>query len=238
MLALITLDLDDTLWDNRQTLAEAEQAACARLRPEWPAVAERFGVEELRALRLGLTRDMPELAHRVSWLRREAVRRAAQAAGLPAAEAERCSEAAFAAFAEARSRVRPFPQAMAVLARLRRHCRVAALTNGNVDLARAGLAEAFDFALHAEDPEVDAAKPHPRMFERALALAGCSAAQALHIGDHPRCDVLGARGAAFHTLWYNHSGQPWPEAEFHPDASFSDWGEALALIRARWLPAL
>lgn len=41
--------------------------------------------------------------------------------------------------------------------------------------------------------EVGAAKPHARMFEAALAAAGCQPEQALHIGDDPRCDIGGAQ---------------------------------------------
>jgi len=41
--------------------------------------------------------------------------------------------------------------------------------------------------------EVGASKPHPRMFQAALAAATCSPEDCVHIGDDLRCDGLGAR---------------------------------------------
>lgn len=46
--------------------------------------------------------------------------------------------------------------------------------------------------------EVGAAKPHPRMFETALAAAGCASECCLHIGDDLKCDVEGADNAGIH----------------------------------------
>ncbi len=48
--------------------------------------------------------------------------------------------------------------------------------------------------------EVGAAKPHPRMFEAALAAAGCQPGQALHIGDDARCDLGGAQSCGIHAF--------------------------------------
>lgn len=45
-----------------------------------------------------------------------------------------------------------------------------------------------------------AAKPDVRIFEAALALAGCRAAEALHVGDSPANDVEGARAAGIQSL--------------------------------------
>ncbi|MFN0078653.1 MAG: HAD-IA family hydrolase [Prosthecobacter sp.] len=41
--------------------------------------------------------------------------------------------------------------------------------------------------------EVGAAKPHARMFQAALAAAGCAPEHCLHIGDDEICDVEGAQ---------------------------------------------
>lgn len=49
--------------------------------------------------------------------------------------------------------------------------------------------------------EVGAAKPHARMFQAALAAAGCAPEQCLHIGDDLLCDITGAQSLgvqAFH----------------------------------------
>lgn len=46
--------------------------------------------------------------------------------------------------------------------------------------------------------EVGAAKPHPRMFQAALAAAGCAPHECLHVGDDPKCDGTGAEQAEIH----------------------------------------
>lgn len=46
--------------------------------------------------------------------------------------------------------------------------------------------------------EVGAAKPHPRMFEAALAAAGHAPGDCLHVGDDWKCDAEGAERAGIH----------------------------------------
>jgi putative hydrolase of the HAD superfamily len=48
--------------------------------------------------------------------------------------------------------------------------------------------------------EVGAAKPHPRMFQAALAAAGCLPQEALHIGDDVKCDLAGAQNCGIHAF--------------------------------------
>lgn len=48
--------------------------------------------------------------------------------------------------------------------------------------------------------EVGAAKPHPRMFQAALAAAGCLPQEALHIGDDVKCDLSGAQSSGIHAF--------------------------------------
>jgi putative hydrolase of the HAD superfamily len=48
--------------------------------------------------------------------------------------------------------------------------------------------------------EVGSAKPHPRMFEAAMAVAGCFPQEALHIGDDKKCDLGGAQSNGIHAF--------------------------------------
>ena len=65
-------------------------------------------------------------------------------------------------------------------------------------LERLELADAFDsFAISAL---VGVEKPHPRIFETALAALGVAAEQALHVGDSRRDDVEGAQGVGMQAL--------------------------------------
>jgi len=210
---LITFDLDDTLWD----VAPVMQGAEAALR-EWLAEhAAQLGpvpIEHLWAIRKRVMEQDPGLRHRMSELRRRILLLALQEAGYPPGEARELAEAAFQIFLTARHQVSFFPDVQTTLEQLANHYILGVLTNGNADVRRLGLADYFQFALCAE--ELGVGKPDPHPFEQALARAGVPAEQALHVGDHPADDILGARRAGLHAVWYNPQGKPWALPEQRP----------------------
>ena len=65
-------------------------------------------------------------------------------------------------------------------------------------LAETGLAPLLDGAVASA--EVGVAKPDPAIFERALAVAGATAAEAVHVGDSPVEDGEGARAAGIRAV--------------------------------------
>jgi putative hydrolase of the HAD superfamily len=71
-------------------------------------------------------------------------------------------------------------------------------------LARTGLGELLDGVVTSA--EAGARKPDPGIFTVALGLAGCEAAQALHVGDTPDEDVAGARAAGVPVLFLDRGG--------------------------------
>jgi putative hydrolase of the HAD superfamily len=58
--------------------------------------------------------------------------------------------------------------------------------------------------------EAGARKPSPEIFERALALVGVSAEQAIHVGDSPDEDLAGARAAGIEPVLIARDGGPRP----------------------------
>jgi len=54
--------------------------------------------------------------------------------------------------------------------------------------------------------EAGARKPDPAIFEAALALAGCSAPEAVHVGDTREEDVEGAEAAGIRALLLDRKG--------------------------------
>ena len=95
-------------------------------------------------------------------------------------------------------RFRAFPDAVPALRELRaRGLRLVAASNWDASLpdglAQTGLAPYLDGAVSSA--VVGAAKPDPAVFVEALRVAGCGAAEALHVGDSPSGDVEGARAA-------------------------------------------
>src|SRR5436305_5218150 len=71
-------------------------------------------------------------------------------------------------------------------------------------LARIGLLELVDAVVASA--AVGAAKPDPRIFQAALARAGCAPTEALHIGDSPEKDVAGAEAAGIPALLLDRAG--------------------------------
>jgi putative hydrolase of the HAD superfamily len=84
------------------------------------------------------------------------------------------------------------------------------------DLAELGLAERLDVALFSS--EVGWRKPHPAMFEQALAALEVEPARSLFVGDSLVNDVGGAAALGIHTcqaLWFvADAAEGAPEPEF------------------------
>ena len=101
------------------------------------------------------------------------------------------------------------PGTRGMLADLRRRgLRLAVISNWDqrlpLLLERLELADHFDtFAISAI---VGAEKPHPRIFETALAALGVAAEHALHVGYSRRDDVEGARGVGMQALLLSPAG--------------------------------
>ncbi|HEX8084392.1 MAG TPA: HAD-IA family hydrolase [Solirubrobacteraceae bacterium] len=95
-------------------------------------------------------------------------------------------------------RFRPYPEVHEALGALRRGgARLVVVSNWDVSLhhalAETALSPLVDAAISSA--EAGARKPDPAIFERALALAGVRAQDALHVGDSLDADVEGARAA-------------------------------------------
>jgi HAD superfamily hydrolase (TIGR01549 family) len=73
-----------------------------------------------------------------------------------------------------------------------------------------GLLHYFDFAYVAA--EVNAWKPNPRIFDRALEITGSSPEQAVYVGDNYYADILGAQNAGLQPVLLDGKGL-FPEAD-------------------------
>jgi len=89
-----------------------------------------------------------------------------------------------------------------VLAALAKRYRLGVLSNfdGRLRriLAQLGILNCFEHLVISS--EVGADKPHPWIFEAALACAGIAPHEALLVGDDAACDVEGARLAGWHAF--------------------------------------
>lgn len=233
-LSLITFDLDNTLWDSDAVIARAHQAMCEHIINALPA-AEPLIAEDAawHHMRSRLARERSDIRHHPSLMRKAITRELLMPLALPEAHRETLVEDGFAVFHAGRNNVTPYPEALELLHWLQPRIPLVAITNGNANLARIGLESFFTGIVSAESAGV--AKPHPGIFEAALAITGCPPSLALHIGDHPDEDMRAARSLGFRTLWIRRPGQDAGACE--SDAA-ADSAAAMRDIVQHWLSAL
>lgn len=212
-IALITVDLDDTLWPCEPVILAAERELYRWLERRAPRLARDHDTSSLRAHRQRLGAQRPGIAHDITELRRLSLQHLLQDYQYPIELAQQAIEV----FLERRNRVQPYPEVLAALQRLGQEYRLVATTNGNADVERTPLRGLFHHSINAA--QAGAAKPAPDLFLRALEWGGVGPRQALHLGDDPRLDVGGARQVGMYTVWVNRLGRPWPQGE--PQADYT-----------------
>lgn len=221
----ITLDLDDTLWPIWPTIERAEKALADWLNQHAPMTSALFANAHARHdIRLHVIKTHPELAHNLSAIRLEAIRLALYRAGenpLMAAEA-------FEVFFAERQRVTFYDDALPALAWLAQRYPLVALSNGNADLERVGLAQFFKGGVSAAQCGVG--KPDARIFLAAAQLAGVAPNEVLHVGDDASLDVLGGLAAGMQTVWVNRSEQLWPFDDRAPHEEVQQLSELCDLL--------
>jgi len=191
----ITLDLDDTLWPVRPTLVAAEKVLAGWLRTHAPATAKAMPPAAMLALRAEVAAAHPQWAHDLSAIRLETIRRALARNG----DDPGLAETAFEVFFEARHAVTLYDDVLPALERLASRYRLVAVSNGNAEVRRIGLARFFSGSVSARLHGV--AKPDPSIFRAACAAAGAAPHQVLHLGDDLAADVDGALAAGLHAGW-------------------------------------
>jgi len=232
---LITLDLDNTLWETDPVIIKAEKACHNWIVENVPQAAEFYTLEALRQYKNDIAECYPQLRHKVSELRIEVLRRVFLQAGLSTSKdgvdkAREKALEAFSVFYKVRSEVTLFEGALAALEALKNDYQLIAATNGNADLKLIGIDRLFDAHFNAE--QVGAAKPHPDLFEAALKQAGVSAAECIHVGDHQEQDIVAAKRLGIKTVWVNLSDAAWAEDECVPDQEITHLSQLPAAISA------
>lgn len=220
----ITLDLDDTLWAIHPVIRRAEQRLYEWLGENYPRITAMVEPGDIWEMRTRVAATHTHMAHDLTFLRRTVLTEIATAAGY----ADFLVDEAFAVFDEVRNDVEMFPEARPALQALGKRFVLIAVTNGNADLKRIGIDDLFDG--HVNAAMAGAAKPERPIFDVAVKAGGASAAETLHVGDHPLYDVHGAREAGLRTVWVNRNGDEWPDDYAVPDAQVTHVGELEALL--------
>jgi HAD superfamily hydrolase (TIGR01509 family) len=216
---VLSFDLDDTLWPVAPVIAAAESALLSWLRTRYPRTVSGHTIESMRALRAAVTERFPDHGHDLTFLRHRALKDLFGMAG----HEESLADEAFEVFFAERNRVEFYDDVRPALLRLRSRYRLFALSNGNADLQRCGIADLF--AGHVTARAAGAAKPDARIFAQLAQAAGVDASQILHIGDDPLADVIGATRAGMQAAWLNRDGREWPKAFAAPVRTISTLAE-------------
>lgn len=220
----ITLDLDDTLWDIHPVIKRAEHSLYSWLGEHYPRITEMFSIEEMRILRDDVFERHPDKLHDLTFLRYTVLTEAATTAGYT----EFMVDEAFAVFDRVRNDIELFPESRPTLVALAERFTLIAVTNGNANLEMIGIDDLFDHHINAA--MAGAAKPARPIFDAAVQAGGASAAETLHVGDHPVYDVHGAREAGLRTVWVNRTEATWPEEHVAPDLTVRHVGELLDVL--------
>lgn len=198
---LITLDLDNTLWDVERIIIKAEQSMVQWLTEHVPESMAHYQRENLMQIRARVLADFKDKAHDLSFMRTQVLFEVMQHAGLNEKQAREMAQRAFDVFFEGRNQVVFFPGAIEMLGALSERFPLYALTNGNASIEKAGLSDFLQGAYSSAD--VGASKPHPDMFHAPLQHLGLNPNEAIHIGDHLVDDIAGAADVGMHTIWVN-----------------------------------
>jgi len=205
----VLFDLDDTLFDHRESARAALRAVHAA-----HAAGSDFSAFERHHTRYLEEMHLEVLAGRVGLddARRERFRRAFTALGMTvdAAQVDAAATAYRDGYMSAR---RPLDGAADLLAAIKPHALIVIVTNNLLreqqdKLAWCGLAGFVDELVASED--VGVAKPNRGIFDIALQRANVSAEAAVMVGDSWANDIIGARDAGITAMWFNPDRLPQP----------------------------
>lgn len=224
----ISFDLDDTLYDNGPIIQASEDAQLAYLHKSveqtlktdlafWQENQRQYGKEN------------PAITHNMAKFRQQAIYYGLLKIGLPDKDAHVHALAAYEAFYQRRIKVEIDEHTFELLKALKSRYPLIALTNGTASIEKMGLADIFEFAIHAGDDNLRQ-KPATDMYFAAAKRLGIECKDLLHVGDHLSYDVKGALNAGCGALWLNTSGKPAKATSSLPHIEIHDLQQMRVLL--------
>ena len=222
---VLSFDLDDTLYQNEQVIRLAEQAQREAIK-EWVPQAQALDAQFWSELKWQVLQQYPEVCHDVSQWRYLVLKAGFAQVGVTE---EAIVERIFQSFYQARSDFSVPHQTFEVLEKLRQSYRLVAVTNGNADIEKLGLAPYFTGYYRAGEQGCRM-KPHPDMLLKVAADMGLShPEEILHIGDNLGSDIQAAHNAGTACFWFNPDEQAMASGVKLPNAEYSDLSDLLLL---------
>lgn len=225
---VISFDLDDTLYDNREVIRTANQEFLSRL--QQTSQISDLNEETWQTWKDRVAQQEPVLCEDVTAWRKLAMQRMLEHHGKSAVEIQYISQGVMQHFLEFRHEISVPAKTIAILNLLKQRYRLAAITNGNVTPRRIGLNQ-FD-VVYCGGLQ-GRAKPHQDLFHQTAEYFGVRPDEILHIGDNLVTDVRGAIQAGCQAGWINLSGKSireFSDATLLPTMEISDLLQLLDLI--------
>jgi len=202
----ISFDLDDTLYSNQPIMLATDQKMVQYFKDTVTAQvlgnhSHSFDFRFWWPFRQQALLLAPELRHDVGLLRQKSYFLGALSLGLADAEATVFADKALGYFVEQRSNFTLPQHTHDFLRYLKTKMPLVAITNGNVDTDKIGIAQYFTHHFHASIE--NKLKPDRDMFDKTCQALQISPEQLLHVGDCGKNDVFGAINAGCQTAWLN-----------------------------------
>ena len=228
---LITFDLDDTFWDIKRTIVNAEINSRKWIEDRIERKIEWGTIDDFLKIRNELIKDNPALNYDLGLLRKKIISYHTQKYFRNQKDLDEFIEEAFMFFLEERHKVEFFDDVITVLEKLSSKYKLGVLTNGNADIKKLGIDHMFEFSLSSMD--VKSNKPDQGHFVKAKELSQISFQNTLHVGDHPVNDIYGARELGINVMWFNLNNLVW-DIDGNPPIQFKKWSEFINLLEENY----
>ena len=228
---LITFDLDDTFWDIKSTIINAEINSRKWIEDRIKKKIEWGTFDDFLEIRNELIKENPSLDYDLGLLRKKMISYHTQKYFKNQKDLNEFIEEAYMFFLEERHKVEFFDDVITVLEKLSSKYKLGVLTNGNADIKKLGIDHMFEFSLSSVD--VKSNKPDQGHFVKAKELSQINFQNTLHVGDHPVNDVCGARELGINVLWFNFNNLVW-DIDGNPPIQFKKWSEFINLLEENY----
>ena len=224
---LITFDLDDTFWDIRSTIINAEINSRKWSEDKIGEKIEWGTFEDFMKIRSELVKEDSSLEYDLGMLRKKTIAYHVKKFFQDTNDLNEFIEDAYNFFLGERHKVTFYDGVIEVLEELSSKYRLGVLTNGNADVNKLGIGNLFDFSISSMD--VKSNKPNQAHFVKASELSQVAFKDTLHVGDHPVNDILGARELGINTIWFNLNNTNW-DIDNNPPIEFTKWSQFINLL--------
>ncbi|MFT6529320.1 MAG: putative hydrolase of the HAD superfamily [Psychrosphaera sp.] len=224
----LSFDLDDTLYYNGDVIRNAIQVQFDTICQLIPS-AKTKGPEFWEALKWQVAKSKPEVCHDVNLWRHHVLDLGLASFGIEQPLKKQMSKQIYNAFYDARSDFTVPQQTFDVLGKLSEKYPLVAVTNGNADYQRIGLAPYF-VGYYRAGENGTRMKPYPDMLKDASKDLNIPCENILHLGDSAPSDIQAALNANCPSLWFNPDNNTYPTGFTLANGEYSDLDDLLHLL--------